>query len=523
MTAEFDLPEVRLLQSQVVDGTYLIKADDDFDVIPQKVKGLIPAFLNISGERAGFRYQEARFTASLRIAHRPSRISATTLVLARLDPQALRTHWESTVDIAGGGVESLAITLPESLGDQLRFELPLDSQQASSVPGILEQGAGSVTDGMRNWLIKFDRRTKGRITLVADVEQRRSDDEQLSIPVLRIVAADRQSGYIAVEASAEQHLQIAATDARDQTLADVDPADLPTTLPAAGYVPQERIVAAFRYVTPDVSVQLRENRFPRAAVPTAVADRLELTSALGQTGRFQHAALLQFRAVGVQGLLVKLPAKSTLWSTVIDGIPIEVRKRDDTTFMIPLPKTVNVASTRTLQIFYETQLNRRLDRFGTIQQQGPQLSIEAGTGSEQPLEVLDREWIVHYPQTTLLVSSSGRFQPIDNLDVSSMFSGIEQIFQIGSPERMLNNLWYVVIFGGLLFLITLSFRRWGRVGCAAFTTVVVLLACGMLIGFTQLGSSINVVSEYASSAPTARQDFAQIENTMEGLEAFDAM
>jgi len=523
-SAEFELPEVRLLQSQVVDGTYLIKADDDFDVIPQNVRGLIPAYLNISGERAGFRYQDSRFTANLRVAHRPARISATTLVLSRLDPQALRTHWESTVDIAGGGVESLAFTLPEALGDQLRLELPADPQQTSSAPRILEQSGGEVVDGLRNWVIKFDRRAKGQITLVADVEQRRNDAQQLSIPVLRVVGADRQSGYIAVEASAEQHLQIAATDARNQTLADVDPADLPTMLPAAGYVPQQRVVAAYRYVTPDVTVQLREERFPRVPVPTAVADRLELTSALGQTGRFQHAARLQFRAVGVQGLRVELPATSKLWSTVIDGVPIEVRKRSEITFLIPLPKTDDVAATRTLQVFYETQLEQRLDRFGTIQQQVPLLSIEAGTGAVQPLEVLDREWIVHYPQGTLLVSSSGRFQPVKDLDVSSMFSGIEQIFQVGSPDHMLNNLWYVVISGGLLFLITLSFRRWGRLGCAAFTTVVtVLLVAGMMTGITRLTSQTgDFGGNDSADAPRASVAYSQVDGEMEPMD-FDSL
>ena len=518
-SAEFELPEVRLLQSQVVDGTYLIKADDDFDVIPQDVRGLIPAYLNISGERAGFRYQDTRFTANLRVAHRPARISATTLVLSRLDPQVLRTHWESTIDIAGGGVESLAFTLPEALGDQLRLELPADPQQASSAPRILEQGGGEVVDGLRNWVIKFDRRAKGQITLVANVEQRRNDAEQLTIPILRVVDADRQSGYIAVEASAEQHLQITATDARNQTLADVDPADLPTMLPAAGYVPQERVVAAFRYVTPDVSVQLQEDRFPREPVPTAVADRLELTSALGQTGRFQHAARLEFRAVGVQGLLVELPAESTLWSTVIDGVPIEVRKRSEVSFLIPLPKSDDVAATRTLQVFYETQLDQRLDRFGTIQQQVPVLRIEAGADEPQALEVLDREWIVHYPQGTLLVSSSGRFQPVQDLDVASMFSGMEQFFQIGSPEHMLNNLWYVVICGGLLFLITLSFRRWGRLGCAAFTAVVaLLLAVGLTTGITRLDPRSRFGGYDTADAPQASVGYSKVESAMEPMD-----
>ena len=529
-TAEFELPEVRVLQSQVVDGTYLIKADEDFEVVPQDVKGLIPAFLNLAGERAGFRYQESRFSATLRVSHRPSRISATTLILSRLDPQALRTHWESTVDINGGGVESLALKLPADLGDQLRFVLASSIQSAASAPGILEQESGAVADGMRDWQIKFDRRTKGRITLVADVEQRRNAEEQMAIPLLRVVDADRQSGYIAVEASAEQHLQIAATDERNQKLADVDPADLPTSLPAAGYQPQERIVAAFRYVTPDVSVQLTEDRLDRAAVPTAVADRLDLTSALGQTGRFQHAAVVHLRAVGVQGLRVELPAKSTLWSTVIDDVPIEVRKRGDATFLIPLPKTDDVTATRTLQIFYETQsqghvadtdddeapVDQGLVQFGTIKEQVPLLSIEAGTGEAQPLEVLDREWVVHYPQDVLLVSSSGRFQPMGDLDVSSMFSGIEQVFQIGSPEHILNNLWYVVIGGGLLFLITLSFRRWGSLGCAAFTTLVVLLAGALLIGYAQLNSQAPTSLESYAFTPSAARSFTQVDDAMEG-------
>ena len=44
----------------------------DFDLVPMDVKGLDPAQLNLEGERAGYRYQDTRFSGRLRLSRKDS-------------------------------------------------------------------------------------------------------------------------------------------------------------------------------------------------------------------------------------------------------------------------------------------------------------------------------------------------------------------------------------------------------------------------------------------------------------------
>ena len=119
--AEFALPEVRLMQASVIDGSYVIQADEDFEVVPLEISGLDPAHLKVPGERFGYRYQDTRFSGRIRVQRKPPRISARTLAFTRLDRQALRSHLEVMLEVAGGGIRSLEIALPESVGEELRF------------------------------------------------------------------------------------------------------------------------------------------------------------------------------------------------------------------------------------------------------------------------------------------------------------------------------------------------------------------------------------------------------------------
>ncbi|MEZ6147308.1 MAG: hypothetical protein R3B91_18170 [Planctomycetaceae bacterium] len=50
----------------------------------------------------------------------------------------------------------------------------------------------------------------------------------------------------------------------------------------------------------------RRGQFDQAVVPTAVVDRLDMKSVLGEAGDVQHRLLATFRAVGVQNMLVAL-------------------------------------------------------------------------------------------------------------------------------------------------------------------------------------------------------------------------
>jgi hypothetical protein len=488
---EVDLPEVRLPQATVVEGTFLIAATADFDVEPREVRGLDPEHLPSSAGQLGYRYQDTRFSGRLHIAQRPSRISAETLTFARLDPRALRSHLSAVIEVQGGGLRSLKVVLPAAASTDLRFRmLPTRDEQGNSVlprANIIEQQPATPANGGRVWTLKFDRRLKGRFAIAVDVETVRGEGDGEQKPdsskkpgffephVLQISGAERQNGIIAIEASAEQRLEIEARGNDGRRLAEVDPADLP--LPP-DYRPRERIVAVYRYAVDGFTVTFSEERFDRVPVPTAVCRSANMTSILSETGDFQHQGRFRITAVGVQSIGVRLPDGAVLWSTMIDSRPIEVR-RDGDLYLIPLPPGQGTGTVQTLDIFYKTR-HDPLTLRGRIRQQPPQLSAMVG-GTEQPLEILQQSWEVRYPRGTMLTRSGGQFQPEREMDRSSLLSQIQQGFAIGSMEGMGRNLLAVAIAAAIIAVLTLGYRKKGFVGLGASSAVLMVIGVAFLI------------------------------------------
>src|SRR5690606_11884943 len=128
----------------VVAGTYVVHYPAHLAVVPLEIAGLDPTFLkdagvpeppsartpagqSPSGRRTGdylaYSYQDSRFAGTMRLTVEPARIASTVSTTARLDPDALRAHVEALVDIQGGGVRQLAVSLPEAAGTDLQFRV----------------------------------------------------------------------------------------------------------------------------------------------------------------------------------------------------------------------------------------------------------------------------------------------------------------------------------------------------------------------------------------------------------------
>lgn len=440
---EVALPELRLPQSSVTEGTYVIKADADLDVVPGDINGLDPANVPIAGTRLGFAYQDTRFGGTLKVERKPSRVSARTLTFARLDKQTSHTHFETDLEITGGGLRVLEVALAESAGKDLRFQL------FNAAARIVEQTSQPSENGELLWTLRLDRHLVGTATLhVTSVVSRKAAASE-QIPHLRFVAADRQNGYVAIEAEGDQRLTITAQDANKSNLPDVDPIDFPTPLT---YAPNQRIVAAFRYFTSQPFVTIADERFDRLPVPTAICRVATITSSLSAAGEFQHQATFHFTAVGVQSLQVRLgaandaaahstpqaPPAASLWAAMVDGHPIEVR-RSNNTFLIPLPSYDDPNVERTLQLFYRTEVPALVGT-GSLKQSPPELTVLNGAGTSQPMQVLDQHWELQYPQHLLLTDSRGAFVPNSPLDNTNWLARLPQMLSVpvrSSLSRML--------------------------------------------------------------------------------------
>jgi hypothetical protein len=498
----FKLPEVTMPDVGVTDGRYMIAAEDDLDLVPEEVTGLDPVRVSVDEQRATgaprlvFEYQDTRFGGTLKISRKPLRVAVQTLAFHRLDRETLASHLEARMVVQGGGLQKLQVALPEAAGTNLRFSLvnPPGVESASQ-SRITEQTSAPPADGQRLWTMQLDKRAFGLVWLVVDLTAPRAADvESFDLPGMRIVAADRQNGFVAVEGGPDQQLELKATDAAGRPLTEVDPADIPVGF---GYVPQERIVASYRTVRPEFQISIKETRYGRRPVPTAVCDAARLTSVVGESGQRQHKAEFSLRAVGVQSLRVELPAEADLWATLIDGRPIEVRVLEKgaegrPAWIVPLPQGSNPGAAHAVQLFYRTN-GESLEISGTLSQVPPRIAAISGQGDTQSVEILVREWTLFHPVETEITSSSGQFEPLEKPTRTSLLGLLHQSISLASPTMLWQKALWASLAAGAIGIFFFAYRRRGVAGATMTLLVGLIFAVICVILFTFSSQ------EYASS------------------------
>lgn len=462
-TAEFTLPTIQIPEASLVEGTFVVRSGNDLELKTADLFNLDPAPATSANERLRFFFQQPDYEGLLTVSRKPSRVSAQSLTFTRLDREVLQSHLQTTLEISGGGLRTLNVGLSESAGENLQFRL------SGANARVVEQLPGDVENGLRQWTLNLDQRVTGQVVLSVDATTPRTDTNEYDAHLITVPAAERMNGYVAVEGSPDQQLEVLTSSAAGTALQSVDPIDVPSP---TFYAPRERIVGAYRFNVPGHSVAVAETRFDRVAVPTAVCYWSKLRSVIGQTGEMQHRAEFQFVAVGAQSLRVRLPQSgeksqpSELWSTSIDGKPIEVRSSNDV-YIVPIPTGGEPDQQHKLVLFYRT-FGPTLSVAGRIQQSPPQVSVIHSEGAEQRLETLQQNWTLHYPNGTMLTSSTGDFAPTRTLDSVSVLGNLREQFTQIDRQSLLR---HGSIAGALLVIvgaISLSLRRLGvgMLGCA---------------------------------------------------------
>lgn len=420
-----NLPELFLPQSSLAEGALIVRGDDDLDLAALDLSGLDSQPLKADYERLRFQSQDTRFSGKLKITRKPSRVSAQTIAVGRIDPQTVHVFLQALVEAQGGGIRTLQVALPEAAGASLRFEC--------SGRQIVEQKPVEVVNGERIWNLQFDQRLRGQAIIITDLELPRGEAKEFPIPQWRFLNAERQIGYFAVEASGEQRLTIAATDSDGAALSEIDPLDLPQVF----YRPKERLVAVYRSVGPGAALKLTEQKFEKLPIPTAICPLLEISTILGRTGELQHQATFQLDLVGVQGLHLTFPVETTLWATLINGRPVEVRRNGDV-YLVPLTgddpamQQLTDGGTRTvLQLFYRSGI-RPVSQTGTVNQDPPALTVESGQRVALPIEVLTQKWNLFYPEEIQIVDSHGPLETDLALDRTGTLGNLMSSLRVPS-------------------------------------------------------------------------------------------
>jgi hypothetical protein len=493
---QFSLPEVRLPQANVVEAIYGVSGDADLKLTPLAIVGLDPARpsdlaalrtqLEAVGRtlRLGFSYQDTVFSGQIEAVREPTRLSASTLTFVELERESVVTHLETQLRVEGGGVRELQISLPESVPADIRFQLfptvmilndATQERYPVEAPRIVEQRPGEPADGRRIWTLKFDRRLSGDAVLSTDVREPRAGAAAITPISADVVGAERQNGYIAVIAGSDQRVSLTATSAAGEPLPLVDPVDFP---PAYTYSVdrlregRRRIVGSVQYLQGGYKVAVSDERFSRVAVPTAVCHSAAIETVVGRTGELQHEAKMQVTAIGVQSLAIRLPADHILWAALLDGVPVEVR-RDGDVMHLPLPPTGTPDQLREVTLLYRGEVPA-LTGNGTLRQSPPSLAAVIGSGTEQPIEVLQQTWTLHHPAETRLVESRGPFHAEGTIEPDDLLTRLADWWRLPSKDDA-GAMLTVTLVAFVLIWILLWVNRRRKVSVAACVGLLVLL------------------------------------------------
>ena len=425
-----NIPVITIADALTVGGTYGVSAAQDLTVAPLQIVGLAPI-----GDDEGmllFEMQASAWSGKVSIDRKPTRLASRSLIRSWMDLRQKTTDATVTVDILNGTLRTLTVSLSEDLGEDVRFFVTsidavpgVADQQVPSTVAITEQTPLDVVDGRRPFQLTFDKRFSGALTLTAFIQQPRTDASQLTASSIAVDGAIRQHGLLVFEAYPEQQLDAAKPDDSDQSSAELKIADAGLVDPPAAATGR-RTALVYRFIQPDYSLDITETRFETETVPSAVCEQIANISVLSEAGTIQRSCAASFRSIGVQTLRFSLPNadQSFLWSTILNGDAVEVR-RDGDDYLVAIPP----ASEQTdhyLEVLFETA-GMDASVLGETTQESLQLAIDTDTGTAT-IDVLEQTWEVRYPSSSMLVNHGGGFRPTGRLEQPGWLrSGMETL------------------------------------------------------------------------------------------------
>lgn len=481
------LPELIVPQSSVVETALVIRGDADLELTPQDVIGLDVIELKADWERARFQSQDTRYSGQLKIARRRAQTAVETMAYQRLDRQTLSATLLANLSIEGGGLRDIVLSLPEAV--------PAAQQFAAQGGTLIEQTAVGVVGGRRLWRLRFAERVLGVLELRADITlPRGTDQNQPTVgPLLEFPNVDRSYGVVVIEAGPDQKLTVAASDARGQALSEIDPLDIPP----ADYQPAERIVAVYRTIGDGNAITLQEERFEKGAIPTAVCTRLAVLTVVSPAGELQQRAEFELRMAGVQQLQVELPESTELWSATLGEHPVEIRRAQGR-LLISVPGEIFGDVETTLRLDYRATTTALHSR-GTLFETPPLVSVIAGQGTPQPIDVLEQEWNLVHPRDTLVVDYAGALEPTSALDQPGWMLQLGSLVQTPSPEDLLWTSILLAILAGVVALVLMVAQQklvvklgivavMGFLGLCLVSVMFVPVSCSSRMGLVSQSS-----------------------------------
>ena len=468
------IPSVLAPAVSVIGGSWRLKADEDLVISPLQLSGLTA--ISGTGNDQVFRSEGSGVAGELAIQRKTAQLASRSVLRTWADARQQTVDAELSVDVLAGTIRSLDLRVAESLGESLRFEVKsvgvvpgMATQRLTGPVRIVEQSAGAVADGLRSFQLRLDRRFAGSLTLFVEVSQPRTKNSPIAAPAIRLANAVRQHGVLVFEALPEQSLQALLTaeipglSAEDAAVVAAPPAES-----------SRRTALVYRFVQPDYAFQVQETTYATSVVPSAVCQSMNNVCVLSDTGTVQRRCRMRLQTSGVQSLRFRLPNEdSYLWSTVLDGEPVEVR-REGEDYLVALPAGDQME--HDLEVLFESAADG--DEFRRQTQVPLQLLMDAGTQRAVSVDVLQQDWAVHYPEDSLILGVESPYRAKERLDRSGWLSTLGQLrlptWSDVSSRLSVFGLYLLLLFVGTVLCLR---RRWKSLtGTVAVLLIVSLLS-----------------------------------------------
>jgi len=399
------------LPKWVVDSAYTttgfiqVSSEESVQYRPLNLHGLTPTSSpktqdNSKGADLGYRISSADYGGDIELTRYRSRLAAFSSTTANLDRDQLKCQLESVLQISGSGTREIRLTLPESCGKDLRFNLHGSSNE------VVSQEVKAGEAGRNLWTLHLKQQALGELRVVAEIYVPRAEALEYSIPLVDYPTAERQNGQIIVGADAEQFLTVRSRDTRQRELPELGVSDLVT--PSSHALP-ERVAAAFRTPGAGSEVIVSEQRFQPEILPGAVCDQLAIRSILDAGDRQMHEAKWTIRHGRVQSFILKLTEGQELWSAQLDGRPVEIHQAGPDEVKIKVPVSEDPLKRSIVSLLY----GRNLAATGKSphwREQPPQLVAEYSSIDRRPVEILDQNWIVYHPEEVQILQAEPPYQ-----------------------------------------------------------------------------------------------------------------
>jgi hypothetical protein len=315
----------------------------------------------------------------------PAKVYAEIYNLLSIEADAIRVSAKLKLNILQNSLQSLSLIVPP---DYQVLDVSGQAKRAWHVDEVSSQQVLNIVfefplEGRHELTIKAEKLLP-KETMVADFQG------------FRVVAAKRESGFIAGEVKSDAEAHVRESHGGDR----IDFQKIPPELSGLSSRP---ILFAFKYVRHPYSITVDITKHERQAALPAVIDLAQVTTLYQEEGKRTHRLIFTTRNLWKQFLKLKLPEGARVWSVYVDNKREKASQDKDGRILIPLARSDQDGSGGLRAFPVELIYTEPAQPFSFLGQQAQQFP-------ESDILINALKWNVYVPSKFAYPRFSGDFQ-----------------------------------------------------------------------------------------------------------------